>query len=100
MKDAPVLPDRFRDAQPLGAGAQGVTFKAFDTKLGRVVAAKVLQLGRVQDWAEFERFERECNVLASIEHPGVPRYLDHYADEDEIGRATCRERGALAVVAV
>jgi serine/threonine protein kinase len=76
-----VLPERFRDAHPIGAGAQGRTYRAFDTVLGRDVAVKVLELRKVDDWKAFDRFERECAVLGSLEHPGVPRYLAHFADE-------------------
>jgi serine/threonine protein kinase len=75
------LPERFRDIEPLGAGAQGRTYRAFDTHLQREVAVKVLELRAVDDWKAFERFERECAVLGSLEHPGVPRYLAHFAAE-------------------
>lgn len=79
-----VLPDRFVDPVLIGSGAQGRTFRAFDTTLGRPVAVKVLTLAGIgRDWKGFELFERECAVLATLSHQGVPHYYEHVANEDE-----------------
>ncbi|MBL4688758.1 MAG: serine/threonine protein kinase [Nannocystaceae bacterium] len=81
---ANVLPGRFVDPVLIGHGAQGRTFRAFDTKLDRAVAVKVLTLAGIGgDWKGFELFERECAVLATLNHRGVPRYYEHVANEDE-----------------
>lgn len=82
MRQSP-LPARFRDVEAIGSGAQGQTFRAHDDELDRDVAVKVLRLRESDDWKAFDRFERECAVLGSLEHPGVPRYLAHFADEGE-----------------
>jgi serine/threonine protein kinase len=76
------LPERFANPVRLGEGGQGITWRARDTELDRDVAVKVLDLSRVRDWKAFELFERECNVLASIDHRGVPDYLAHVRDDD------------------
>lgn len=80
--EVPPLPERFEDAVRLGAGAQAVTLAAHDRTLDRAVVLKVLELSRVRDWKAFERFERECVVLQSLDHPGVPTYLEHSRDEE------------------
>lgn len=81
----PTLPERFVGAKLLGAGSQAVTVAARDERTGHEVAIKVLELSRVRDWSAFERFDRECAVLESLDHPGVPRVVTHIRD-DERGR--------------
>jgi len=80
--EVPPLPERFEDPVRLGAGAQAVTLAAHDRAHDRAVVLKVLELSRVRDWKAFERFERECVVLQSLDHPGVPTYLEHSRDEE------------------
>ncbi|MCA9653254.1 MAG: serine/threonine protein kinase [Myxococcales bacterium] len=77
----PTLPERFTAVERLGAGSQAVTVAAHDEQRGRDVAIKVLELGQVHDWKAFERFERECSVLESLDHPGVPTVLEQLHDE-------------------
>ena len=73
---------RYQIMEPLGAGAQGKTFRAIDRETGKPVAVKVLHLrGLGGDWKGFDLFERECRVLQSLDHPGIPRYLDQFASE-------------------
>lgn len=67
--------------EPLGQGAQGSTFRGVDRKTGDNVAIKVMSLKGASDWKAFDRFEREMDTLAKLEHRGVPRYLDRYAFE-------------------
>ena len=73
---------RYQIMEPLGAGSQGKTFRAIDRERGTEVAVKVLHLGSLGgDWKPFDLFERECQVLQALSHPGVPRYLDRFASE-------------------
>ena len=73
---------RYQIMEPLGAGAQGETFRAIDRETGKPVAVKVLHLRALGgDWKPFDLFERECRVLQSLDHPGIPRYLDQFASE-------------------
>jgi tetratricopeptide (TPR) repeat protein/TolB-like protein/tRNA A-37 threonylcarbamoyl transferase component Bud32 len=55
----------------LGAGGMGVVYKARDTKLNREVAVKVLPPNFVTDVKALARFQREAQVLASLNHPNV-----------------------------
>src|ERR1700728_3336684 len=50
---------------PIGAGGMGEVWKAADTRLGRVVAIKVL-IG-----AHSERFEQEARAIAALNHPHI-----------------------------
>lgn len=53
----------------VGKGGMGVVYKAWDERLHRPVAVKVLRTdGAAVDAA---RFEREARILARLDHPGV-----------------------------
>jgi serine/threonine-protein kinase len=55
----------------LGEGAMGVVFHARDTVLQRDVALKLLPERFATDAERFARFQREAQVLASLNHPNV-----------------------------
>jgi serine/threonine protein kinase len=55
----------------LGAGSMGEVYRASDTKLKREVAIKVLPEAFARDEERMKRFEREAQVLASLNHPNV-----------------------------
>jgi Tol biopolymer transport system component len=56
---------------PLGAGAMGEVWRARDTRLSREVAVKVLPESLSRDHDRLSRFEREAQVLASLNHPNI-----------------------------
>ena len=55
----------------LGKGGMGEVYRAEDTKLKREVAIKVLPEAFAQDEERMKRFEREAQLLASLNHPNV-----------------------------
>ena len=59
-----------------GEGGMGIVFEATDTRDDSRVAVKVLRGGLI-DAEAMDRFEREHNMLARLEHPKIVRYLDH-----------------------
>ena len=56
---------------PLGAGGMGEVYRARDPKLKREVAIKVLPDALARDPERLARFEREAQVLASLNHPHI-----------------------------
>ncbi len=56
---------------PLGAGGMGEVYRARETKLGREVALKVLPAAMANDAERMARFQREAQVLASLNHPNI-----------------------------
>ncbi len=56
---------------PLGEGGMGQVFRATDTRLKRQVAIKVLPPSLAADADRLARFQREAEVLASLNHPNI-----------------------------
>src|SRR6202158_4964760 len=55
----------------IGAGGMGEVYRARDTKLKRDVAIKVLPEAFARDGERMARFQREAEVLASLNHPNI-----------------------------
>lgn len=73
-----IIADRYRVLGVLGQGGTGITYKAHDLQNDQPVALKALSLRRMDDWKMLELFRREAQVLAHLEHPAIPRYLNYF----------------------
>src|SRR6202165_4754689 len=56
---------------PIGVGGMGEVYRARDTKLKREVALKVLPEAFATNPERMARFQREAEVLASLNHPNI-----------------------------
>src|SRR5580700_2409378 len=56
---------------PIGAGGMGEVYRARDSKLKRDVAIKVLPEAFACDAERMARFQREAEVLASLNHSNI-----------------------------
>ncbi len=80
---------------PLGAGGMGEVFRARDTRLQREVAIKVLPAAVANDPERLARFEREAQVLASLNHPHIGAI---YGLEESVREAGLQPRKVTALV--
>ena len=60
----------------IGAGGMGEVYRARDTRLGRLVAIKVLASALASDVPSRERFEREAKTISSLNHPNICALYD------------------------
>ncbi len=91
----------------IGEGGMGQVYQATDTKLNRQVALKILPEAFATDPDRLARFQREAQVLASLNHPGIAAIYGVEEDDDtralvlELAQAPargCRCRLAAAEV--
>jgi len=75
------IAQRYQIIQILGSGGTGTTYAAQDQTTGQKVALKALSLVGMTDWKVLELFEREAKVLACLNHPAIPKYLDYFQVE-------------------
>ncbi|QDV09233.1 Serine/threonine-protein kinase PknA [Planctomycetes bacterium Poly30] len=80
----PTLIDRFRILELLGAGAFSRVYRALDEISGEQVALKVLHLRSESDEAT-TRFQREIEVLSSLRHDAIARFVDAGETKDDRG---------------
>jgi serine/threonine protein kinase len=95
MDDAPqnLRDNRYAIIRTLGEGGQGATFEAVDKKLGKLVAIKRFRVRGAKSWKEVELAEREANVLSSLSHPSLPRYIEHFEEGGELFLVTEKIEG-------
>lgn len=60
----------------LGAGGMGEVYLAFDEKLKRKVALKILPSEFISNDERVKRFEMEARAIASLNHPGIVTVYD------------------------
>jgi serine/threonine protein kinase len=60
----------------LGKGGMGTVYKARQTRLGKIVALKVLARERTRDPRAVARFENEMKAVGQLSHPNIVQALD------------------------
>lgn len=100
--DARVIAERFRIEEEIGRGVVGVVYRAYDERVQRRVAIRVLKTydtGR----ATLERFSSNVRLTAALRHPNIVPLFD-FGESDEavyfvmplIDGETLRDHLALA----
>ena len=74
-----LLHQRYALIRPIGQGSSGVTYLALDQKTDRnVVIKRFSNPNANQDQAS----QKEIEMLQRLEHPQIPRYIDHFAHKE------------------
>src|SRR3984885_5329139 len=79
MSDVPLgtlIDGRYRVVSRLGSGGMADVFLAEDQQLGRNVAVKLLHRRFAEDPDFVERFRREAQAAAGLQHPNVVSVYD------------------------
>ncbi len=63
--------DDFEVEKEIGRGGDGPVYLAFDKKVGRQVALKLIQSFQGRDGAGEQRFRAEVEAIASMDHPNI-----------------------------
>ncbi|MFD3547599.1 protein kinase [Streptomyces sp. NPDC058655] len=84
-----LIGDRYQLASILGQGGMGQVWTAYDQRLDRRVAVKLLRPDKVAGPGTVaeelrRRFVRECRVTAQVDHPGLVTVHDAGSDGDEL----------------
>ena len=77
-----VFGGRYVVIERVGAGGMAEVYRARDDLLGREVAIKVLHDRYSRDVAFVERFRREAQAAANLNHPNIVALYDYGADAD------------------
>ncbi len=70
------LPERYRLEDRIGAGAMGIVYRAWDQRLNRAVAIKVLNAEMSLDPQTSQRFLQEARAMAALSHPNIVTLFD------------------------
>ncbi|HEY8079611.1 MAG TPA: serine/threonine-protein kinase [Labilithrix sp.] len=92
-----MLHGRYVLGRVLGEGAQGSTQEAVDQRDGRLVAVKRFQVRDAKEWKDVELAEREARVLASLSHPRLPGYVEHFEEDGALYLVMDRMAGVSLV---
>jgi eukaryotic-like serine/threonine-protein kinase len=71
-----LIAERYRVLRRLGAGGMGTVYVALQEPLGREVALKVVRRDLASDDVALERFRREAEALAKVQHPHIVTLFD------------------------
>src|SRR5438132_831609 len=103
-----VVADRYRIMQLIGRGGMGVVYKCEHTRMGKVMAIKLLHGDLARDQEVQRRFRREAQAASKLAHPNTVGIFDfgtsdglmylvmEYVSGDDLGRVL-RTLGHLPV---
>ncbi len=75
---------RYRIGEPIGAGGSGIVYSAYDSRLERRVALKMLWAQQPLLGNEATRLHREARAMAKLAHPNVVPVFDIGVEEGRL----------------
>ncbi|MBK4178829.1 serine/threonine-protein kinase [Corynebacterium macginleyi] len=79
-----VLENRYRIDRPIARGGMSTVYRCVDMRLGRQVAAKVMDERYDDDPVFIKRFSREARAMARLQHPNLVTIHDFSADGEPL----------------
>ena len=76
MQIGQLIKERYEITQLLGEGGMSYVYKAIDKQLQRTVAIKTLKPNYVEQEKFVERFKREAQTAANLNHPNIVQIFD------------------------
>jgi len=76
MQIGQIIKERYEITQLLGEGGMSYVYKAIDKQLQRTVAIKTLKPNYVKQEKFVERFKREAQTAANLNHPNIVQIFD------------------------
>ena len=81
MQTVPAVPrvvdNKYRVEQLLARGGMGAVYRARDVRLDRLVALKVVRAELLGDTEARQRFRREAQIVAGLQHPSIVQIFDY-----------------------
>lgn len=71
-----VIADRYRILSPIGRGGMGVVYKVEHTRIGKLMALKLLTGELTTDGELVARFKREALMVSKLSHPNTVQVFD------------------------
>ena len=71
-----LIDGRYRVDQEVGRGGMGIVFRAYDTRLNRTVALKILRSDATHDPKRLRRLAAEALAASALNHPSIATVYD------------------------
>ncbi|MCQ9369818.1 protein kinase [Corynebacterium sp. 35RC1] len=84
LQSGDLLENRYRIEAPIARGGMSTVYRCTDTRLGRLVAAKVMDARYAGDAVFAQRFRREALSMANLTHPNIVGVYDFNAEGEHI----------------
>jgi serine/threonine-protein kinase len=72
----PAVSERYRILEEIATGGMGIVYRAHDSELDRTVALKMIRQGVLANAELLERFQREAQAAARLDHPNIVPIFD------------------------
>ena len=82
-----ILNSQYQLQKPLGRTAVGhQTWLALELESQKFVVVKLLAFNPQMRWEELKLFEREAEILQTLDRPYIPKYYDYFDLDKEVGQ--------------